>query len=451
MVLVDSKEVFPFESLPEDVANLVYSFLASSSSNNLFNLMLVNKKMYDIAAPSLYRIVKVNAKTAKKLFEGLNHELDKDGQDEHERPASLAKSPSMLSHHEEEGVKKEGMEKHDEDMEAGGEPAESKHHRGEGKKIQAIKEVTNDHSRKQEEDTRFGLDPLGIHRRKHSLLQGIRSLILEDWEGAKAIAIALGLEKWKAQTEFITPPDEYNRFEIIHAEVDPDDYEGAYDPIHPHVFRGVVCVGFGKDLLCSSNFRPFRGPLNPCWIHPVICALTYGLKPQHICADWSAAPPFEEEEMVNDKSLGIYIEELFSIWNAKSITWHNLLGISNMPQLNWKRIPLVRLFQADCPCPECPKRKISPSHIHEYAARMLEGDAAAPGDCLPPIIITRRPCVMHIEQTELMTNENKHQAPQVSIWIFAAGGAVKFNTRGWLKASLLDKAEADPCICCEEE
>ncbi|WVF69523.1 hypothetical protein IAT40_004300 [Kwoniella sp. CBS 6097] len=62
------------QDFPSEVVSLIFS-LITNRPGDLFSLLLVDKAVYGIFVPRLYRSVSINKETTKGLFEGINHQL----------------------------------------------------------------------------------------------------------------------------------------------------------------------------------------------------------------------------------------------------------------------------------------------------------------------------------------------------------------------------------------
>ncbi|OCF44791.1 hypothetical protein I317_01280 [Kwoniella heveanensis CBS 569] len=264
----------------------------------------------------------------------------------------------------------------------------------------------------------FGLDPLSIHRRKLALLQGTQSLIIEDWQGAKTIALALRLSMYDADSEFIVrdhpgggkstiamPPPHDAIYDEDENEHEPDK------PPHENIFEGET----------SNAQAPWH---------------------RHLARRAQTSAPlrrlqrsFPKEGHEFESLLSGYVEYIAGHRSIESITWHDILSLSNMLHIMSHNVPLLRLCL---------------SNVHVLIAR-LQDEPLPPGS--PPLIcITHKPCVLDILQDDDQNPKHRgpHRglAPRVGFRIFDETGGAKIDVRRRLKTALLDKEEAGLCICC---
>ncbi|OCF44790.1 hypothetical protein I317_01279 [Kwoniella heveanensis CBS 569] len=167
--LKSSPLCIPLYEFPPEITGWILSLISYNEECHqaqVFRLMMVDKRMYHTFSDQLYQTLDVNAKTAKSIFEGINH------------PVFEAKLIAQGQNHVQEA--------HNEDPHSA-----STHHLYETEQKQD-KDQTNEQT---EEDDGFGLDPLSIHNRKIALLKNTKRLFIRDWEGARAIAVAMGLDE----------------------------------------------------------------------------------------------------------------------------------------------------------------------------------------------------------------------------------------------------------------
>ncbi|OCF44785.1 hypothetical protein I317_01274 [Kwoniella heveanensis CBS 569] len=219
-----------FAKLPAEILYMIFTDI-SPKTIDLHRWILVDKWMYEAFVLQLYRALKINASTAGSIFKGINYSLE-----------------------EEDGVVNEGS------GESRGEEEGSKNGRN------MRKERTESAGKLQSNDagTAFGLDPLSINLRKIRALQQTETLIITDWDGAKAVAMALGQKdqgrsleeefsrKWRKAKE-----NAYKTwYRIPEGSISLGD-EMFWNGI-AKIFQEVNKVSFASKLLCSKDFWPFN-------------------------------------------------------------------------------------------------------------------------------------------------------------------------------------------------
>ncbi|WVQ98320.1 hypothetical protein IAU59_005443 [Kwoniella sp. CBS 9459] len=255
----------PLDEFPLEIVEHVFSFISINPHivpADLFNLILVDKRMYSAFSPKLYRTLTVNQWTAESLFCGIDHALvSNDGDVRHTRHSEGPANHTESAEGEESLVTSPMKKASETEPEAEAE-AEVKQEPTYGA---------------------FGLDSLSIHKRRIGLLQHTKALIIEDWEGAKAIALGMGLLQEQADIDLAKLAEESEGSDYDH---DGEDYyliaydrspslEGRMETASDPIFQQVRSVALGTGLERSTGFYPgadARGAdsiRSPCHPYPL--------------------------------------------------------------------------------------------------------------------------------------------------------------------------------------
>ncbi|WVQ98327.1 hypothetical protein IAU59_005450 [Kwoniella sp. CBS 9459] len=201
--------------------------------------------------------------------------------------------------------------------------------------------------------TKFGVDPISIHKRKFGLLRKIQTLLIDDWEGATDLAIGLGLkEQFATQTsgEFMAGwnPRQgsfgvwWHRQRLRLSE-GIDRHRGKLDNVRQ--------VAFGHDLMVSDalsvDLCRANGIAHTYIAHPAVYTLTRVLKPTHLCLptislreDWEADSDIEDYHS--------FLAQIVDQWPLTSISWHDVQHGGEDPWIPFS-LPKARLFLRNCP------------------------------------------------------------------------------------------------------
>ncbi|WVF69516.1 hypothetical protein IAT40_004293 [Kwoniella sp. CBS 6097] len=268
--------VSPNKQQPSSIPSNILDHImsfVSTSPSVLNNLSRANKELYLKAIPFLYRTLKLNATNITRTFHGIKNSLDMESDDDVTRP----------------------------------------------------------------KPTTFGTDLLSIHRRKVYCLQHTRTLIIDDWPGARAAAIALGLTQTIANTRLkdltqncwkwnVSEQPPRHWFDL------PDTAKNAKQDPHRHhlkIFQRVERISIGQELLSSKLFVPegYHADDDKMAVHPVIRTLLWALTPRHLCLDHLGLckeDPMALLFMYPYKRKDRNFRRLIDQWQLKSLSWHTI-------------------------------------------------------------------------------------------------------------------------------
>ncbi|WWC59740.1 uncharacterized protein I303_102302 [Kwoniella dejecticola CBS 10117] len=159
-------QTISFSTLPTEVTDLIFFHMINHSEKDLYNFIQVARTWYTNLVPKLYRVILVDKKNVEKVFYGLDITMDD--------PESFYS-----------GSGSECDDGSDGEVDGGGnaKPMHAKANRPNTKSGS-----TND---KTKTVWKFNFAAEDIASRKVQHLQAVRSLIIGDWQGGKAIAAVL--------------------------------------------------------------------------------------------------------------------------------------------------------------------------------------------------------------------------------------------------------------------
>ncbi|WVF69518.1 hypothetical protein IAT40_004295 [Kwoniella sp. CBS 6097] len=285
----------PFTKLPSELLSMVFSYLTPTTVD-LHRLILIDKWMYETFIPQLYRTLKIDSRTASRIFKGIDHSLEN----------SQNRNPKE-------------------------------------------KENGDTHTKEQvETPASYGLDPLSIHQRKIQNLQHTTTLKIVSWEGAKATASALGLKnQWRDFDASIIRNSIDGKANTLRPW-----YKRPYGKTRNQMFLRITSrlqlfkevdrISFGRALLRSNNLQPYdsRDVIEgneAILAHPVIRTFLFCLNPKHFCVEDTG------ENSAGDDTLMRYLGTLAMCWKLESMTWHYIKSKHNQPFIPLG-LPLARFF-----------------------------------------------------------------------------------------------------------
>ncbi|WVQ98321.1 hypothetical protein IAU59_005444 [Kwoniella sp. CBS 9459] len=413
----------PFDKFPPEIKAHILSLVPASRIKDVLSMMLVSKKMYEISAPRLYHTLAVNTKNHKAIFAGLDTTLPSRGR------KNFSSSSDDFSESE--------------DIE----------------EIEVIETIaktlqTMPHPLNQlieSKDNKFGLDPLSVKARKIDLLRHTKKLIIQDWPGARAVAVALGLNKNEARME---------REDLAYSDGEYDSYNGRSlsKKRTAIIFQQVECLALGLKFLLWDDFCP------PCiceWpplAHPVVCTLSNQLRPKHVCADWGFGGSNHKLEEAFDKHFGFLVNK----WedSLESFTWHNIQNTYHVPHRPYQ-IPLLRLVFVDCGKLSYLEKAGEDGGAYEDAdchcddrhaeAMKHQNTKAAREQRRNPTITAPRTVelinLLHLGNSNTKTATDTHAIVQPPV-SSKSGSKTPYIRSKRLSINIVKKGRADVCICC---
>ncbi|WWC86635.1 uncharacterized protein L201_001512 [Kwoniella dendrophila CBS 6074] len=184
-------------------------------------------------------------------------------------------------------------------------------------------EVKNNHSKSYDQ-------ALKSHNRKIDALNFVKSLIIDDFAGAEAIAKSLN----QRFAEYIDS-ESYNFVKHEHFYVKVEVPEAP-----SMILKNVENICLGRGLLQSHEVYPFCAHDGEPEPHPIVSILSKGLNCKDVCYDYRAASKHHDD----DDGFIYAISLLVRYWKFNSATFHHM---NQYPHPAHHTRPNVKIFLTD--------------------------------------------------------------------------------------------------------